>query len=57
MREHQSEDVYSSFNLLMRRKPKVRSCTFCSGPCLITHFLAPQLVLLYLPRVSERLFY
>lgn len=23
MQEHQSEDVYSSFNLLMRRKPKV----------------------------------
>lgn len=27
MQEHKSEDVYSTFNLLMRRKPKVRTHT------------------------------
>ncbi len=31
MAKHRSEDVYASFNLLMRRKPKVRSCAPVQG--------------------------
>ena len=39
MQEHKSEDVYSTFNLLMRRKPKV------SVACLRRHPVAHLLVL------------
>ena len=32
MQEHKSEDVYSTFNLLMRRKPKAsRTCIVCTS--------------------------
>lgn len=34
MQEHKSEDVYSTFNLLMRRKPKVGA-----GPQHLIHYL------------------
>ena len=43
MQEHKSEDVYSTFNLLMRRKPKVVSKTQPSAAlCLCACSMVPS---------------